>query len=296
MVNTIHNDLLGTETLFLDTGNYRTRVITSKNDNIPLILLHGGGGHAEAYSRTIAPLSDAAWTIAPDFIWHGMSSKPDYWPDDSKADRHWLNQFTDQILELMDHLKIERAVIEGESLGGWIAMDMGVNHPDRVAGLVLNTSWGMALDPEKVHEGAADLDALRETSVNALRNLRKEDIRKRMDWLMPLGGVTDELVETRFRLWSQPDTRDALLEYYDRLFRPHIRDYYFTEEDLARIQARTLVLWTDSNPIHGVDAGERMAEVIPDADLVVMKGCAHWPQWEKPKEHDDAVRKFIRTL
>lgn len=295
-MKSIHTDLLGSETRFHDTGSYRTRVITVDNDRLPLIMLHGGGGHAEAYSRNIVPLSDCARTIAPDFLWHGLSSKPEYWPDDPKAERHWLNQFTHQILELMDHLNIDKAVIEGESLGGWIAMDMGVNHPDRVAGLVLNTAWGMALDPTKVKEGESDLAALRETSVNALKNLRREDIRKRMDWLMPLGGVTDEIVDVRYWLWSQSDTRDALLEYYDRLFRPHITDYYVTEEELARINAPTLVLWTDSNPVHGIDAGERMAEVIPNSQLAVMRGCAHWPQWERPEEHDNAVRNFMRSL
>lgn len=295
-MNTIHNDLLGAEIRFYETGSYRTRAISVDNDKVPLILLHGGGGHAEAFSRSIVPLSNVAWTIAPDFIWHGMSSTPEYWPDDPNAERHWLNQFTHQVLELMDHLEIERAVIEGESLGGWIAMDMGINHPDRVKGLVLNTTWGMALDPERVEEGGADLDELRKTSMNALNNLQREDIRKRMEWLMPLGGVTDELVENRYLLWSRPDTRAALLEYYDRLFRPHIQDYYFTEPDLARIEAPSLVLWTDSNPIHGVDAGQRMVEVIPNADLAVIEGCAHWPQWEKPREHDEAVSRFITGL
>jgi len=47
---------------------------------------------------------------------------------------------------------------------------MAVNHPDRTSKVILNTTWGMHLDPAHVHEGSTDLDALRQTSMNALLN------------------------------------------------------------------------------------------------------------------------------
>ena len=101
------------------------------------------------------------------------------------------------MLELIDHLDIEKAAIEGESLGGWVALDMAINHPERIEKLILNTAWGISLDPSKVVEGEHDLAALRETSVNALLNPTKELLRKRLEWLMPVGGVTDELGDLR---------------------------------------------------------------------------------------------------
>ena len=63
------------------------------------------------------------------------------------APDHWLAQFTDQLIDLMDHMGIEKAVIEGESLGGWIAFDMAINHPHRTSKVILNTAWGMHLEP-----------------------------------------------------------------------------------------------------------------------------------------------------
>ncbi|MGH7905614.1 MAG: alpha/beta fold hydrolase [Candidatus Binataceae bacterium] len=293
---TIHTDLLEAEIRYYDTGKYRTRAIEIKNDKLPIILTHGGGGHAEAYSRNLRRLSQVARPIAIDFIWHGLSSKPKFWSDDPKAKQHWLNQFTDQVLELMDHLKIEKAVIEGESLGGWIAYDMGIHHPDRTAALVLNTSWGMKFEPGSVKESDFDLNALRETSVNALKNPTRELIRKRMEWLMPLGGVTDEIIDTRIALWSRPDTRDALLEYYDHLFGPRNREFLFTEADLSKIKAKTLILWTDHNPVHGPDAAERLRSVIPNSSVAFIKNAAHWPQWEQAEEHDRLVSEFLRSL
>ncbi|MCH1611456.1 MAG: alpha/beta hydrolase [Luminiphilus sp.] len=293
MTNSIHIDLLGTETRLVKSRDYLTRVIEVCNDKPPLILLHGGGGHAETFSRNLNALAAVCRPIAMDFIWHGMSSRPPFSDGAAGDDVHWLRQFTLQVLDLMEALGLESASFEGESLGGWVALDLAINFPEKVDATVLNTAWGIALDKDWVKEGAADLDALRETSVAALKNPTLETLRTRLEWLMPLGGVTDELVSLRQALWSIPETREALLEYYERLFSPGIEDFYFGEPDIRTIQSPTLVLWTDKNPIHGVDAAERLHQLIEGSALHVMEGCAHWPQWERPEEHDAVVSQFL---
>ena len=293
MTNSIHIDLLGTETRFVKSRGYLTRVIEVRNDKPPLILLHGGGGHAETFSRNLNTLAAVCRPIAMDFIWHGMSSRPPFSDGAAGDDVHWLRQFTLQVLDLMEALGLESASFEGESLGGWVALDLAINFPEKVNAIVLNTAWGIALDKDWVQEGAADLDALRETSVAALKNPTLETLRSRLEWLMPLGGVTDELVSLRQALWSIPETREALLEYYERLFSPGIEDFYFGEPDIRTVQSPTLVLWTDKNPIHGVDAAERLHQLVKGSALHVMEGCAHWPQWERPEEHDAVVCQFL---
>ena len=293
MTNSIHIDLLGAETRFVESRDYHTRVIEVCNDKPPLILLHGGGGHAETFSRNLNTLAAVCRPIAMDFIWHGMSSRPPFSDGAAGDDVHWLRQFTLQVLDLMAALGLESASFEGESLGGWVALDLAINFPEKVDAIVLNTAWGIALDKDWVKEGAADLDALRQTSVAALKNPTLETLRTRLEWLMPLGGVTDELVSLRQALWSIPETREALLEYYERLFSPGIEDFYFGEPDIRTIQSPTLVLWTDKNPIHGVDAAERLHQLVEGSALHVMEGCAHWPQWERPEEHDAVVCQFL---
>lgn len=295
MTNSIHTDLLGTETRFVKSRNYLTRVIEVCNDKPPLILLHGGGGHAETFSRNLNTLAAVCRPIAMDFIWHGMSSRPLFSDGAPGDDVHWLRQFTLQVLDLIEALGLESASFEGESLGGWVALDLAINFPDKVDAIVLNTAWGIALDKNLVKEGAADLDALRETSIAALKNPTLETLRTRLEWLMPLGGVTDELVSLRQALWSIPETREALLEYYGRLFSEGIEDFYFDEQAIRTIRSPALILWTDKNPIHGVDAAERLHELIDESALHVMKGCAHWPQWERPEEHDTEIKRFLSS-
>ena len=161
MINSIHIDLLGTETRFVKSRDYLTRVIEVHNDRPPLILLHGGGGHAETFSRNLNTLAEVCRPIAMDFIWHGMSSRPPFSDGAAGDDVHWLRQFTLQVLGLMEALGLESASFEGESLGGWVALDLAINFPEKVDAIVLNTAWGIALDKDWVKEGAADLDALR---------------------------------------------------------------------------------------------------------------------------------------
>ena len=64
-------------------------------------------------------------------------------------------------------------------------------------------------------------------------------------------------------------------EYYERLFSAGIEDFYFGEPDIRTIQSPTLVLWTDKNPIHGVDAAERLHQLVEEllhAELLAAVG------------------------
>ncbi len=112
---------------------------------------------------------------------------------------------------------------------------------------------------------------------------------------MPHGGTTDEIVDVRLALWSRPDTRESLTGYYDRLFSAECARYMFDAEQLARIKTPTLLLWTEKNPYAGPQVARAMAAVIPGSRLYVMPEAAHWPQWERPEEHDRVVSDFLEA-
>lgn len=287
-MHTIHHQLLGTQTRYLGVDpDFRSRVLEA-GEGDALFLLHGGGGHAESFTRNLVRLGSKMRALAPDFIWHGLSATPPY------REGNWLRQFTEQILHLMDCEGIEKASVEGESLGAWIGLDLAINFPDRIDRLILNTAWGMRFDSGSVHEEGADLSALRQRSLDGLRNLDADALRARLQWLVhDPQQVTDELVELRLELWRRPETRAALRTYYEHVFEPEMDQYLFDEQSLKQIAAPTLVLWTDHNPFHGVDAAERLVELIPDARLHVVSDAGHWPQWENPEEHDRVVLDFL---
>jgi pimeloyl-ACP methyl ester carboxylesterase len=278
-------DLLGSEVRY--RGNkYQTRTIEAGSGE-PLVLIHGIGGHAEAYSRNLMRLGQHFHAVAIDLLWHGLSAKPPF-PKDMVA------AYGGQVIDLLDSLGAERAHVEGESLGGWVTMWLAINHPDRVDRIVLNTAAGVHWKPGTIDEHPeTGVNLLRERSLAAIRDPNRETVRKRLEWLMAEPDrVTDELVDIRHWLYNNPATNASLTQVFENSFGPD-RDSRIEEDQLSRIKAPTLVLWTDKNPGTGPDAGQRLADHIPGAQFYFIEDAAHWPQWEKPEEHDRVVTDFL---
>jgi 2-hydroxy-6-oxonona-2,4-dienedioate hydrolase len=284
--NTIHLDLIKCDQFIHPSKHFSTRVIAA-GSGPALILMHGGGGHAEAFSRNMEQLASKYRVYAIDLLWHGYSSKPAF------REGNWLKQFTDHVLDFMDSMDIKKASFEGESLGGWIAIDLALHHKERVEKIILNTAWGCKFDPAYVEESSADLAALKTTSFDALNQPDKAKIRKRMEWLMAADKVTDEIIDVRYRIWTEPETNASLKTYYDHLFSPSTDEYLFDESAIRRIGVPTLILWTDNNPLHGLEAPKRLQELIAGSSCHIINDAAHWPQWEHPAEHDRVVLEFL---
>lgn len=288
-MQTIWLDLLGAKVHTLGV-KYRTRVIEA-GDGPPLLLLHGIGGHAEAYARNVVRLGAGLRAMAVDFIWHGLSSKPPY------VDGEDIPGYAEQIVDLLDAQGLDQAHIEGESLGGWVGLYLALHQPTRVASLVLNTTAGIRFAPGVVQERPKEgREALAARSLAAITEPTRDTIRKRLEWLMASPErVTDELVELRYQLYSDPAIQASLRSVFTNAFAADgAPRRTIDESELARVEARTLVLWTDHNPGTGPDVGRRIASLIPDAQFVSIGDAAHWPQWEQPEIHDRLVAAFVR--
>jgi len=286
---TIWNDLLGSEVRF-EGRKFRTRTIQA-GEGKPLVLVHGIGGHAEAYSRNLLRLGQKTHAIAIDLVWHGLSSKPKF--------RDTMPAYAEQLLDLMDAMKLERIFLEGESLGGWVAMWMALHHADRLEAIILNTTGGVRFRPGSVAERPQEgRELLRQRSIAAIENPTSETIRKRLEWLMASPDrVTDELVELRQRFYSDPETRQALTSVFTEAFSAGglFDRFAIPEAQLAEIRTPTLVFWSDKNPGSGPDVGQRIASLIPGAAYYCMNDAAHWPQWEHPEEHDRVILNFLES-
>jgi pimeloyl-ACP methyl ester carboxylesterase len=277
-------DMLGGQSRIYQGAKYRTRALEA-GDGEPLLLLHGIGGHAETFSRNVVRLGQNFHVYAIDLLWHGFSSKP------LLEDLETIPKFVDHILDFMDAAGIEKAHVEGESLGGWIAMRLALWHPERINRLILNTTAGWPID------GKPSLPpGLAERSMKGIKNPDREAIKHRMEWLVAdPSRMTDELVEIRYRIWSEPETRQAL----ENLFHAHLVDgtpkvkYDVQPDEIGGIKAPTMVLWTEHNPGDGPDVGRDIADHIPGSVYACIDDAGHWPQFEHPEEHDRIVTDFL---
>ncbi|MEZ5931027.1 MAG: alpha/beta fold hydrolase [Alphaproteobacteria bacterium] len=255
---------------FIEAGGIRTRVLEAGDSTASeaVVFLHGTGGHLEAFMRNILPHAETYRTVAFDMIGHGFSDKPDH--------DYEIRHYVDHVLAVADALGIERLHLHGESLGGWIAAQVAIDHPERMASLTLNTAGGLNTDA-KVMKRVYDV------TMKAVAEASPETVRARLEWLMnDPARVTDDLVALRLAIYTQPGFLRAM-EHILCLQDMDIRmRNVLTDESLTAITAPTLVVWTDHDPTAPLATGQRFVDAIPIARMEVMTDCAHWPQWEKP--------------
>lgn len=290
---TIWLDLLGAEARYVDAGGIRTRIIEA-GSGPALILLHGGGGHAEAFARNVVPLAEEGLrVVAIDYLGHGLTDRLE-----GPLQR---DQYVAHLVATLDALGIDQAILAGESLGGWVAFWTSLLHPERVSKLisVCGARLEVERDPESeahVTDGRARFKALNQ---KFLEEPSFENVWNRLAWLFhePEVSITDELAELRLRLYQQDKVRRTLADGIgmkvvaagpDTVKRNHA----FNGEILSQIGHETLVLWTSHNPSNTAATARRAASYIPDSRFVVMDGCGHWPQWEDPETFNRLVADF----
>ena len=254
---------------YIDAGGIKTRFISSGSPDKPLLLLlHGTGGHSEAYSRNFAAHGEHFWTVAIDLIGHGWSDKPD--------GSYEIADYGAHVLAVMDALGRTHAHISGESLGGWVAAWLAIHHPQRVDRLVLNTAGGWTAHAEV-------MERIKRLSMEAARDPSVERIRTRLEFLMhDTSKVNDDLVETRRAIYAQPGLPDVMEKVLCLQDMDTRRRNMFSDEETRGIASPTLVLWTSHDPTASPEEGKRIADLIPNARYEVMNGCGHWPQFEDP--------------
>lgn len=263
---------------YVQANGIATRVVEA-GEGPPLVFVHGTGGHLEAYARNIAALSTNFRVIAYDMAGHGFSEKPDR--------PYTIDFLSDHLVGLLDAVGVERANLSGESLGGWVAAWTAAHRPDRVERLILNTPGNIANKPET-------MAMVKKSSLAAVQDPSYANVRARLEWLFyDKSFVTDELVRLRQRIYSQPGF-DRAMEHIVAVQDPEIRkDFAWSPSWCGLITAPTLLLWTDNDPTGGLDEADLLQQWIPGADLHVIKGAGHWPQWECPDEFADVHVDFL---
>lgn len=263
---------------YLNAKGVRTRTLEA-GKGAALIFLHGISGHLEAYHRNILPHAQYFRTIAIDMLGHGFTDKPDR--------NYEIDDYVEHLRDVIDALDLEKAHISGESLGGWIAARFAATYPERVDRLVLNTAGGMIADPKV-------MERLKTLSLNAVHSPDREATRKRLEFLMlDTSVVTEDLVESRFACFRQPGMIHAM-ERIMCLQDMAVRERnMLTVEELRRIRAKTLVLWTTHDPTASVEVGSRLADLIKGSRFEIMENCGHWPQYEDPKNFNRIHLDFL---
>ena len=265
---------------YLDAAGVRTRYLhAGYSSKPPLLLLHGSGGHAEAYVRNLEAHAEHFSTWAIDMLGHGYTDKPGHPLE--------IPHYVEHLLAVLDAIGAQTIGLSGESLGGWVAARAAIDHPERVERLVLNTAGGSQADPEVMRRIVT-------LSMAAVEDPTWETVASRIKWLMAdKSKGYDDIVASRQRIYRQPGFVAAMKDIM-ALQDPQIRARNLLgPDDYGAIKAPTLVVWTSDDPTADVDEGRRIASMIPGARFEVMAGCGHWPQYEDAKTFDRLHIDFL---
>jgi pimeloyl-ACP methyl ester carboxylesterase len=254
-----------------------------KGVGMPLVLIHGFTSSTYTWKDVFEPLSRSFRVIAIDLKGFGFSGKPD--GDYTKRAQAQL------VIHLLDNLKIEKAWLVGNSMGGEVALNVALADPQRVAGLILIDSAGVAV------KGGASL---------APAYVRMPLIGR---LLTALALTSDKLVREGLEKSFFDDTKvtdDRVAHYYQPLrtrggqlaaLRARTQwDQFPIEQDLGKINARTLIIWGAEDALIPLAAGRAMDSLIKDSKLVIIEKCGHVPQEEMPDRVLEEVTAFIGNL
>jgi len=237
-----------------------------------VILLHGTGAQAESWALTMPTLAANYRVIALDQIGFGKSDKPFL--------KYRVGTYADFLDKFMSELKIEKASLVGNSLGGWVAAFYAIKYPSKVERIVLADASGLA--PKEI-----DFDR-----VYQLNNSTRDEIRANMKLLFanPALQNNEALVDQFF---SQ---RIAAGDGYtiSSLIESIKRKEDFLDARLGEIKKPTLIIWGKQDGLLPVSDGERFNKGIAGSRLVVFDNCGHVPQFEKAADFNKTVLEFLQ--
>ena len=246
----------------------------------PVILLHGIPTNSLMWRNIIPQLAKTHRVIAPDLLNYGRSAKPEL------ADVS-INAQSDIIVKLMNALGARQADIIGHDIGGGIAQLIAVNHPEKVRKLVLIDS--ICFDSWPIPE----FEPLQEPGAESEMSL--EDFVEMMQGFMPKGVedksvMTDELIETYLEPWSTEDGKRAFFRNLRRLNKEYTQAI---ADELSTLPHQTFILWGDKDPFQKPEYAPKLADAIPNTELVWINDVGHWLIDEKPTEIGEHITQFL---
>jgi pimeloyl-ACP methyl ester carboxylesterase len=245
----------------------------------PVLLLHGIAHSCRAWDRVLVPLAERHDVIALDMPGCGQSDKPD--TDYSLGSQAVAVRF------VLDELGLECVTAVGHSLGGGVAMTLAYHYPERVGRLALVSSGGLGKELHPIFRMAT----LPWAPEYVIRGIFHPVARRPRNALTKLlTGATgdpffhnpeahradmEELLETL----EQPEAQRAFLSML-RSASSVAGQGVSALDRLGLANFPILIVWGREDHVFPVEHAYHAAEVVPEAHVVVIDGCGHFPQLE----------------
>ncbi|MGW1765381.1 alpha/beta fold hydrolase [Streptomyces sp. NPDC002073] len=247
-------------------------------DGLPVLLVHGHPFNRSLWAPQAAALTAAGHrVILPDLRGYGES--------EVVPGKTLLAEFAADLAALLDHLGVPRAVVGGVSMGGQIAMEFHLAHPERVLALVLSDTSPVAETPE----GKAFRAALAERLLAEGMDGYADEVIGKMIAPYHVTGQPEVAAHVLGMMKSTaPEGAAAALR--GRAERPDYR------ASLALLKAPALIVVGADDAYTPVTEARALHELVPQAALVVIEEAGHLPGAEQPARFNEALLAFLETV
>jgi pimeloyl-ACP methyl ester carboxylesterase len=246
--------------------------VSIDGDGPPIIFVHGYTTTSNFWWHQIPDLAKSYRTVRFDLRGHGDSGKPD-------GIRYTIEGFATDLLNVMDALAIDRAVIFGLSMGGAVVMQFALDHPERVSGLGLIGTTAHGLGPmvqadnviariKQVGTAAAS----KEVIVHSFSSHTDAAI---VEWAeREVVKTPQHVAEPAIRSLSEFDIRDRLVD----------------------LTVPTLIVVGEEDQITPVASSRLLHDLIPDSELHIIPKAAHFPMLERSHTFNQKALDFLGKI
>lgn len=268
--------------LFIEVGDLLVHVRDEgpRDDEMPLVLLHGTGSSLHTWDGLADLLTNDRRVIRFDLPGFGLTG-PD--PENDYA----LETYVQFVVDALDTLDVDRCILAGNSLGGYIAWATAVLNPARVEKLVLIDASGYNYESQSVPIG------FRLARMPLINNI-VQDVLPRSVVESSVNNVygdpsrvTPELVDRYFELATREGNRNALMERMRQLQPGTLA------ERITDITQPTLILWGKKDRLIPLQYGEQFQKDIAQSKLVIWEELGHVPHEEDPALAAKAILDFL---
>lgn len=250
-----------------------------EGNGYPIVLLHGAFSSLHTYDDWTAEFKKEFRVIRYDLLGFGLTGR-------QRDDNYSMESQLRVLRDLLDTLRIDRCVVCGSSLGGWIAWEFALRYPNRVRKLILMDAAGF-LDNDSIplpFKLARTPFANRVVRMVVRRNVLEQFLRQ---VYVDQDKVTEHLIDRYYELFSREGNPDAFMIMVNKT------QYRNNTHRLKEIKSPTLIIWGDEDNWIPKKYADYFLRRIPKARLVLYEGVGHLPMEEVPIETSAEVQRFI---
>jgi haloalkane dehalogenase len=253
-----------------------------EGEGAPVLLLHGEPTWAYLYRKVIPQITPVARCVAPDYFGFGRSDKP--------VAREWYSYDTHaaSLARFVDELDLRNVTVVMQDWGGPLGMRLALERPDRITGMVvMNTGTFSGRPPSDTWLRFRELVRRSGSEFQAGRLIRRTCTTNLPDAAYDAPFPVAESKTGALMFPEQVPTEPA---------HPSAAKMREVRDGLRSWEGRTLVFFGDSDPIFSPRVAERIAELIPGAELQEpIAGAGHFLQEDAGEEVGQRIAAWLKS-